>query len=72
MTDAAFEAEEGVERSKGSAYMLSKYDEPESPSRGIADVLVKTADALNLGKQMVMNPSYLRRLLACGMAGRSK
>ena len=64
-------------KSKGSAYMLSKYeDEPESPS-SLTEALTKTAEALTHGTEAVLvgangGARYLKRLLMCGVGGRHK
>ena len=69
---------ETVERSRGSAYMLSKYEdaEPESPS-ALAEALLKTAEALTQGTERMLvsangSARYLRRVLMCGIGGRNK
>ncbi len=66
-------------KSKGSAYMLSRYeDEPEDEAPGkLTEALNKTAVALTQGTEAVLQGAnkqavYLRRLLMCGVGGRHK
>ena len=57
--------------------MLSKYeDEPESPHR-LAETLSKTAEVIAQGTAQMLtganhNAVYLKRLLMCGLGGRTK
>lgn len=64
-------------KSKGSAYMLSKYeDEPETPN-ALTDALTKTAEALTQGTKAVLigangRARSFRQLMMCGIGGRRK
>ena len=66
-----------VERSQGSAYMLSKYEEePDSPGK-FAEMMNKTTAMLTQGTESVLIGSkssaiYLRQVFLCGIAGRAK
>jgi len=65
-----------VAKSKGSAYMLSRYEEDqEEATSKLAEALNKTAVVLSQGTDAVLQGAnkqavYLRRLLMCGMGGR--
>ena len=64
-------------KSKGSAYMLSRYeDEPETPSV-LTEALTKSAEMLTHSTEVVMNGAnggarYLKRMMMCGIGGRQK
>ncbi len=64
-------------KSKGSAYMLSKYeDEPDSPNT-LTEALTKTAEILTQKTEAVLSSAnggarYLRKLMMCGVGGRHK
>lgn len=65
-----------MERSKGSAYMLAKYENEESPSK-VAEALTKTARVFTQGTEVVLGGAngsalYLRRILMCGIGGRNR
>lgn len=69
-----------VQKSKGSAYMLSKYEEEEQEPRVVSvltEVIAKTSELLNHGTGAVLTGTnggarYLRRLFLCGLGGRGK
>lgn len=66
-----------VMKSKGSAYMLSQYEEePESPGT-LAEAITKTAEILTQKTGAVLSSAnggarYLRKIMMCGVGGRYK
>lgn len=64
-------------KSKGSAYMLSKYEEePESPSV-LTEALTKSVEMLSHSTDAVLDSAsggarYLKRVMLCGIGGRHK
>ena len=64
-------------RSKGSAYMLSKYEDEPDSLNPLVEALTKTAEILTQKTETVLSGAnggarYLRKLMMCGVGGRHK